>query len=226
MVLPPSKMVLLPSKMVLPPSYMVLPQAMAWVQYWFRVLSLKFCGKSKKNCGDISPQSPAFCMYAINLSLLLTEFEMACIVNRLHSLAPFSPSCQGSCLATSKIDNLPRSVLITEPWTARARGQVVTRVEESCQSWLLVLVAFSALVSFKALNCNLSKVDNVSHSFRYLLGIVFFIPNTPCTMRTNVVVIKVFLKNANDWLLPRTELKLWLNFIIFVSRYICPVCAN
>ena len=42
---------------------MVLPQAMAWVQYWFRVLSLKFCRKSKKNCGDISPQSPAFCMY-------------------------------------------------------------------------------------------------------------------------------------------------------------------
>ena len=28
---------------------MVLPQAIAWVQYWFRVLSLKFCGKSKKN---------------------------------------------------------------------------------------------------------------------------------------------------------------------------------
>ena len=43
---------------------MVLSQAMAWVQYWFRILSLKFCGKSKKNCGDISPQSPAFCMYA------------------------------------------------------------------------------------------------------------------------------------------------------------------
>ena len=43
---------------------MVLPhQAMAWVQYWFRVLGLKFCGKSKKNCGDISPQSPAFFMY-------------------------------------------------------------------------------------------------------------------------------------------------------------------
>ena len=63
MVLLPSKMVLPPSKMVLPPSKMVLPQAMAWVQYWFRVLSLKFCGKSKKICGDISPQSPAFCMY-------------------------------------------------------------------------------------------------------------------------------------------------------------------
>ena len=46
---------------------MVLPQAMAWVQYWFRVLSLKFCGKSKKICGDISPQSPAFCMYASTL---------------------------------------------------------------------------------------------------------------------------------------------------------------
>ena len=42
---------------------MVLPQAMAWVQYWFHVLSLKFCGKSKKNCGDISQVSPAFCMY-------------------------------------------------------------------------------------------------------------------------------------------------------------------
>ena len=43
---------------------MVLPQAMAWVQYWFRVLSLKFCGKSKTICGDISQVSPAFCMYA------------------------------------------------------------------------------------------------------------------------------------------------------------------
>ena len=42
---------------------MVLPQAMAWVQYWFRVLSLKFCRKSKKICGDISQLSPAFCMY-------------------------------------------------------------------------------------------------------------------------------------------------------------------
>ena len=63
MVLLPSKMVLPPSKMVLPPSKMVQPQAMAWVQYWFRVLSLKFCGKSKKICGDISQVSPAFCMY-------------------------------------------------------------------------------------------------------------------------------------------------------------------
>ena len=45
---------------------MVLPQAMAWVQYWFRVLSLKFCGKSKKNCGDISQLSPAFCMYGLH----------------------------------------------------------------------------------------------------------------------------------------------------------------
>ena len=42
---------------------MVLPQAMAWLQYWFRVLSLKFCGKSKKICGDVSQVSPAFCMY-------------------------------------------------------------------------------------------------------------------------------------------------------------------
>ena len=27
------------------------------------ILSLKFCGKSKKICGDISQVSPAFCMY-------------------------------------------------------------------------------------------------------------------------------------------------------------------
>ena len=66
MVLLPSKMVLPPSKMVLPPSKMVLPQAMAWVQYWFRVLSLKFCRKSKKICGDISPVSPAFLMYGVH----------------------------------------------------------------------------------------------------------------------------------------------------------------
>ena len=46
---------------------MVLPQAMAWVQYLFRVLSLKFCGKSKKNCGDISQVSPAFCIYVITV---------------------------------------------------------------------------------------------------------------------------------------------------------------
>ena len=52
---------------------MVLLQAKAWVQYWFRVLSLKFCGKSKKICGDISPQSPAFCMYA---KLLLERFPL------------------------------------------------------------------------------------------------------------------------------------------------------
>ena len=48
---------------------MVLPQAMAWVQYWFCVLSLKFCGKSKKICGDISQLSPAFCMYGYSSSM-------------------------------------------------------------------------------------------------------------------------------------------------------------
>ena len=47
---------------------MVLPQAMAWVQFWFRVFSLKFCGKSKKICGDISQVSPAFCMYVPKVS--------------------------------------------------------------------------------------------------------------------------------------------------------------
>ena len=39
-------------------------------KYWFHVLSLKFCGKSKKICGYISPQSPAFCMYGSWLNIL------------------------------------------------------------------------------------------------------------------------------------------------------------
>ena len=56
---------------------MVLPQAMAWVQYWFCVLSLKFCGKSKKICGDISQLSPAFCMYAwVALTPLLSTIVL------------------------------------------------------------------------------------------------------------------------------------------------------
>ena len=75
-VLFPTKMVLPPSKMVLLASKMVLPQAMAWVQYWFRVLSLKFCEKSKKICGDISPQSPAFCMYDCALQMHIQHCTM------------------------------------------------------------------------------------------------------------------------------------------------------
>ena len=43
---------------------MVLPQAMAWVHYWFCVLSLKFCGKSKKIAGIYPSYPPLFaCMY-------------------------------------------------------------------------------------------------------------------------------------------------------------------
>ena len=42
---------------------MVLPQAMAWVQYWFCVLSLKFCGKSKKFVEIKSPETLLFWMY-------------------------------------------------------------------------------------------------------------------------------------------------------------------
>ena len=87
MVLLPSKMVQPPSKMVLPPSKMVLPQAMAWVQYWFRVLSLKFCGKSKKNCGDISQVSPAFCMYGVEPPF---SWDISCVASgRAHSAITF-----------------------------------------------------------------------------------------------------------------------------------------
>ena len=62
---------------------MVLPQAMAWVQYWFRVLSLRFCGKSKKNCGDISQLSPAFCMYVLKIFwfVLLVTALLLCLLS-------------------------------------------------------------------------------------------------------------------------------------------------
>ena len=59
---------------------MVLPQAMAWVQYWFRILSLKFCRKSKKNCGDISPQSPAFCMYVSSMESMRDDYEWTAMI--------------------------------------------------------------------------------------------------------------------------------------------------
>ena len=86
---------------------MVLPQAMAWVQYWFRILSLKFCGKSKKICGDISPQSPAFCMYAMqyhaipcntrqyHASLITADGAYHCPVG---SIRPFLNCCTITCL--------------------------------------------------------------------------------------------------------------------------------
>ena len=45
---------------------MVLPQAMAWVQYWFHVLSLKFYGKSKKIAVIYHRYHPLFaCMHWI-----------------------------------------------------------------------------------------------------------------------------------------------------------------
>ena len=47
-------------------------------------------GRRLKTC-ILAPWTPE----PNNLSLVLTEDEMACIVNRLHSLAPFFPSCQG-----------------------------------------------------------------------------------------------------------------------------------
>ena len=46
---------------------MVLPQAMAWVQYWFRILSLKFCGKSKKFAEIYLHNLPLFACMSIVL---------------------------------------------------------------------------------------------------------------------------------------------------------------
>ena len=84
---------------------MVLPQAMAWVLYWFRVLSLKFCGKSKKNCGDISQVSPAFCMYgAVGVLLLPVSsgvFSESPLLNWLHfwlsQVCGSGGGCAGGC---------------------------------------------------------------------------------------------------------------------------------
>ena len=79
---------------------MVLPQAMAWVQYWFRVLSLKFCGKSKKICGDISQLSPAFCMYALNHNI----FHMTCSVFRpCNRFCAAGYKCPASSLKSQQI---------------------------------------------------------------------------------------------------------------------------
>ena len=97
---------------------MVLPQAMAWVQYWFRILSLKFCGKTKKICGDISPQSPAFCMYAFGkgdsnvhnawwIFDHFTQFLIFC--PELWNACVVSPQCQ--MLAQKKVFN--RKCLLT-----------------------------------------------------------------------------------------------------------------
>ena len=103
---------------------MVLPQAMAWVQYWFCILSLKFCGKFKKICGDISPQSPAFCMYALDFGVLplhtmyiLLNISINCLCttspnkgldsqmrreSALHQWPPFSNCSHSKQTATTK----------------------------------------------------------------------------------------------------------------------------
>ena len=52
---------------------MVLPQAMAWVQYWFRVLSLKFCGKSKKNLRRYISAISRFLHVCFNPKLVFAE---------------------------------------------------------------------------------------------------------------------------------------------------------
>ena len=139
MVLLPSKVVLPPSKIVLPPSKMVLKVRKSWKstkkcekKYWFRVLSLKFCGKSKKICGDISPQSPAFCMYAEDLCTSLTDtnpthiatefvlwqvgfasFEVLCVFDQFPGL--LSPSA-GNC---TELDLLKISQAWFDFWTER-----------------------------------------------------------------------------------------------------------
>ena len=73
---------------------MVLPQAMVRVQYWFRVLSLKFCGKSKKICGDISPQSPAFCMYDSRLKIQIQHIINMNMAHHKYRLAYNTPEAE------------------------------------------------------------------------------------------------------------------------------------
>ena len=102
---------------------MVLPQAMAWVQYWFRVLSLKFCGKSNKNCGDISQLSPAFCMYAMTMMITMTMMRrmirffstgpayLGSGLTRPNS-APLSLSCRSAGAAVcNPSDQISNSIL-------------------------------------------------------------------------------------------------------------------
>ena len=107
---------------------MVLPQAMAWVQYWFRILSLKFCGKSKKNCGDISQVSPAFCMYAVmkvewftsdKFSLLFPRGPPA-IVERMVWTPPDSNPCPSS----------PLPIIGTRPVCVHLRVAILVHLEQ------------------------------------------------------------------------------------------------
>ena len=99
---------------------MVLPQAMAWVQYWFRVLSLKFCGKSKKICGDISQLSPAFCMYGHKVlyasktrtsywtSYLQTWKQQRVFMNHLKTLlTKFNSICKKGPVSAAQYTNPP-----------------------------------------------------------------------------------------------------------------------
>ena len=58
---------------------MVLPQAMAWVQYWFRVLSLKFCRKSKKNCGEILRYLPLFACMHKTYGISIVKVLLCCL---------------------------------------------------------------------------------------------------------------------------------------------------
>ena len=94
---------------------MVLPQAMAWMQYWFRVLSLKFCGKSKKICGDISPVSPAFSMYVPGLQKfsnnLFQEKISATSFKDLGCSPQTALSRNVSCCKTYFADQAPPTLL-------------------------------------------------------------------------------------------------------------------
>ena len=106
---------------------MVLPQAMAWVQYWFRVLSLKFCRKSKKICGDISQLSPAFCMYAVGLAIL--SHTQNCHPQDWqpvgNSEAGHLMSWQGYILIKLESKEIVQKLLFCDAWDAGAHCKVV-----------------------------------------------------------------------------------------------------
>ena len=120
---------------------MVLPQAMAWVQYWFRVLSLKFCGKSKKNCRDISQVSPAFCMYDSGMNILdsivwiffwmnIPDFVLNWIIFRPYSMKkwifktdrPWLFACLKLCISSVPVNCTRISFFIAECLGWRCRS--------------------------------------------------------------------------------------------------------
>ena len=146
---------------------MVLPQAMAWVQYWFRVLSLKFCGKSKKNCGDISQVSPAFCMYESRTadSHILPIWNVS---NVFFSCWDFLPSIQAVGLFWLGITTESTWFTCTPTVSKSAMGR------QQFQTIYIYIFIELCIWLFNAVLVDIYKLPNLSHLIFFIKWTHFF----------------------------------------------------